>query len=171
MGQANEPMPGQGGTENTANAPKSDGSQKAQPGDEKQKSVTRGGSGPDGQDVPDNSKPAEANKEFADRVANLQLEDPKSRATPEKRQLAGITDEEWQQFLKTAASYEQSRQKSDRQSKTGPDQLRATSSQWQGGGPRQVRSQPGSNDPASIGQPLAPRELREAQQKFTQKKQ
>jgi collagen type III alpha len=169
MGKANEPMTGQGGAENTANTQKVDGSQKAQPGDEKQKRVTRGGSGPDGQDVPDNSKPAEANKDFADRVANLQLEDLKSRATPEKRQLAGITDEEWQQFLKTAASYEQSRQKSDRQSK--PDQLRATSSQWQGGGPRQVRSQPGGNDPASIGQPQAPPELREAQHKFTQKKQ
>src|SRR5262249_25253838 len=152
MGQANEPMTGQGGAENAANAKKGDGSQKAQPGDEKQKNVTRGGSGPDGQDVPDNSKPAEANKEFADRVANLQLEDLKSRATPEKRQLAGISDEEWQQFLKTAAGYQQTLQKLDRQPKNGPDQLRATSSQLQSGGARPVQSGPRGRRYSSIRQ-------------------
>ncbi|GEM_PF-2017796 len=171
MGQAEDPMNVHGGNQPNPMVKKGDHPQKNQPGDSNAKNAARGGSGPDGQNVPDNSKPAEANENFANRVTNLQLEELKKRVTPDKLKLVGISDEEWQQHLKNAQAYQQLLQKLDRQPKNGPSQIRANSSQLQGGGPRQVKSQPGNNDPTSIGQPLAPPELREAQRLFTQKKQ
>ena len=94
----------------------------------------------------------------------------KNRLTPEKRKLARSSDEEWQQYLKAAQNYQQSLQNLRVQPKNAQDRIRAHASQLKGGGPRQVTGQPGNGDPASIGQPLPPPDLREAQRLFTGQK-
>lgn len=145
--------------------------QKNKSGDDNTTTAKKPGrSGPGGENVPDNLKPTAADKDFADRVANLQLEELKNRVTPDTLKRAGVSDEEWQQFLKNAADYEQLRAKLQNQPKKEPDKVRAKPGQFAGTNPRAVANPAANANPASIGQPLPPPELREAQRRFTQPK-
>lgn len=170
--KAEDPMNAKaGGNEPSPMGKKGQESPKNKPGDDPTTTAKKpGATGPGGEDVPDHLKPAAADKDFADRVANLQLEELKNRVTPETLKRAGVSDEEWQQFLKNAAAYEQLRAKLQNQPKKEPDKMRAKPGQFAGTNPRAVAN-PGANaNPTSIGQPLPPPELREAQRRFTQQK-
>lgn len=126
------------------------------------------GSGPDGQGAQDKPNPSVADKSN-DRVGNLQLEHLRDRVTPDVLKQAGVTPEEWQQYLKNAQAYEELRNKIANQPKIGPDKLKGKTSQLTNVGPRSVQSPAGAANPANIGQGVVPPELRRAQELFTKK--
>src|SRR5262249_27219179 len=96
--------------------------------------------------------------------------DLKKRVNPDVLKRAGISEAEWQQFLKDAAAYEQLRDKLRTQPKSEPDRIRGKGTQLPGAASRVVQNQPGTANPASIGQALPPPELRQAQDRFTKQK-
>jgi hypothetical protein len=107
-----------------------------------------------------------ANDDFAGRGGMLQLEDLKSKVTPELLKKLNWSDKDWQQFQAQARQYEMSRKR--QQQMAGMEKTRAGSSLLPSTGPRKVDStgEPRSDD-LSAGQALPPPEFRDAQRAFT----
>ncbi|MCI0684655.1 MAG: hypothetical protein L0Y71_21370 [Gemmataceae bacterium] len=160
-----------GGDEQNPMPPKGQAPQKTKSGnDQATTAKNTGGSGPGAENAPDHLKPTAADKDFADRLANLQLEEFKDRVTPETLKRAGVSDEAWERYLKSAEAYERLRAKLQNQPKSEPDKLRAKPGQFVDTGPRAVSNPAATTNPASIGRALPPFELREAQRRFTKQK-
>ncbi len=64
------------------------------------------GSGSSSDGIRDDIQVKAANREFARRLGQLQLDDWRKRLTPERLKKAGMTDADLQRFLKTAAAYD-----------------------------------------------------------------
>jgi hypothetical protein len=54
---------------------------------------------------PEELKVAAANREFAARIGQMQLEDWKKRISPEVLKRAGVSEAEWQRYVKSMQSY------------------------------------------------------------------
>jgi hypothetical protein len=130
-----------------------------------------GHSKPGGKGIGDEVKPSAANAEHAGRGGNLQLEDLKSRVTPELLKKAGLNEADWQRYLKQAEAYDELlRQRSSDRRPSRPNEARGTGSRLPGTGPSQVQgAQPNTSSPLEGGQALPPPELRDAQRRFSSK--
>jgi hypothetical protein len=73
---------------------------------EKMKGKNPFGSGGQSPGISDELKTTIANREFAARIGQLQLDDWKKRMTPDLLKKAGMTDADWQRYLKAAQSYD-----------------------------------------------------------------
>jgi hypothetical protein len=74
---------------------------------EKTKGPNLGGSGgPKKDDLPRDVKIAVANREFAAKIGQLQLDDWRKRLTPDLLKRAGLSDEDWQRYIKNAQAYD-----------------------------------------------------------------
>ncbi|MFO0863628.1 MAG: hypothetical protein U0744_03030 [Gemmataceae bacterium] len=122
---------------------------------------------PNQKGVTDDPKGTEANKEFANRGGNLQLEtirDLMKKLTPEKRRELGMSDSDWQQFQKNAAEYEKLMNRPNRPD--GKD-LQAGKTKIGPGGIRTVQGAKEPANPLESGQALPPPEFRDPQRIFT----
>ena len=139
------------------------------PSNEKKTDGTASGQkfNPNQKGVSDDPKGSEANKEFANRGGNLQLEtirDLMKKLTPENREKLGMSDAEWQQFQKNAAEYEKLMNRMNRFD--GKDLKSGTAKIGPGG----IRTVQGAKEPATpleSGQALPPPEFRDPQRIFT----
>ncbi len=74
---------------------------------EKEKMLNPFGSKPGiSQGIGDDIKAAAANREFAARIGQMQLDDWKKRLTPDLLKKAGMTEADWQRYLKNQESYD-----------------------------------------------------------------
>ncbi len=64
------------------------------------------GSGGKSPGLSDEIKAAAANREFAARIAQMQLDDWKKRVSPELLKKAGLSEAEWQRYVKSVQSYD-----------------------------------------------------------------
>jgi len=143
--------------------------QKPKDGKEPSNTGKSNGSGPNAAGPQDKLQGTDPNKDFASRGGDLQLEDLKKRMTPEMRKAAGISDEEWSNFLEKAQAYEQMRRKLQNQPKNAePTEKRGAASQLQNVAPRQVQNLGGNVNPLDAGLAQPPPELRDAQRRFNQ---
>lgn len=125
-----------------------------------------GGSGKNGAGIADKLKETPANELFSKKGGELQLEDLKKRITPEVLKKAGLTDADWQQFLKDAQAYnEMLRQQA--KAKPGLTQ-KGTTSKLGSLNPQEVKTDPNAVlDPLQSGRALPPPEFRLPQKRFT----
>ncbi|MBX9678270.1 MAG: hypothetical protein K2X38_05860 [Gemmataceae bacterium] len=122
---------------------------------------------PNQKGVSDDPKGTEANKDFANRGGNLQLEsirDLMKKLTPENREKLGMSDAEWQQFQKNAAEYEKLMNRMNRPD--GKD-LKSGAAKIGPGGIRTVQGAKEPATPLESGQALPPPEFRDPQRIFT----
>jgi collagen type III alpha len=75
-------------------------------GKEKKKGPNRFGSGGTSAGIGDAVKAAAANREFASRIGQMQLDDWKKRVTPDLLKKAGLSEAEWQRYVKNMQSYD-----------------------------------------------------------------
>ena len=131
-----------------------------------------GNFGPEGKGILDNYAKMKANQEFVKRGGLLQLLKLKDRVTPDLLQKAGLTEKDWQQFLKDASAYEELLSREKSLTSTKPNQAQGTTNKLITTGPRPIGSQPNAQvDPLQSGRPLPPPEFRESQNEFTKRKQ
>ena len=76
------------------------------PGLEEKKGPNRFGSGGQTQGISDDVKATIANREFASRVNQMQLDDWKKQMTPDLLKKAGMTEADWQRYLKSAQAHD-----------------------------------------------------------------
>jgi collagen type III alpha len=173
-GMGNDPTNaavGKTGPQKSQEAGKSEGPSQGPPPPEITRGDNKGGSetgsfGPGSPGMVDDPRPKEANPDFARRGGDLQLEELKNRVTDEIRKRAGVSDEEWQRFLKDAEAYQRRLQREARQA--NKIDLRGDLTQIRGSGLRQIRTTPnGQQDPLTVGQGVAPPEFRDAHRRFT----
>jgi hypothetical protein len=126
-----------------------------------------GGSGPGGKGLVDDPKARDPNADFAKRGGDLTLEDwqkVKDKVTPEVLKKAGVSPQEWQQWLKDYQAYQE---KLRRLATQTPDP-RATRSQLSSRNLSQVKpGTPGGPDPLQAERGQAPPELRPGYNRFT----
>lgn len=114
-------------------------------------------------------KPQAPDKDAGNRGGNLTLEDMKDlikKTGPAERKQAGISESDWQKFLKDVQAYEQALQKQRALAKL--DKTRGGNTKLKGSGPFQVGSD--KNDPLDTLQGsrfLPPPEFRQAHREFT----
>ncbi len=108
-----------------------------------------------------------ANREFARRIGQLQLDDWRKRLTPGKRQNAGLSETDWQRYLKTASAYDALVQKLNakllRDALT--KDLRGSTATLPGGAVAPTLTGDGAPLDPTLAAP--PPELRDAQRRFT----
>ena len=110
-------------------------------------------------------------EEFRKKLGSLQLdniEDLKRRIPPDVLKKAGISDAEWQRFLKNAAEYQRFVDRN--RPKAGPDEktLSGGTSKIAGQGPRAVETLPGAPQSSEQGAAVSPPlEFQDAQRTFT----
>lgn len=126
-----------------------------------------GQSGPGGQGASDDPKAQAPDASAARRGGDLSLEELKKKITPDILKKAGLTERDWQQFLKNYQAYEDMRQKLARQA--GPkDTQRGDPSLLPGSGLRKVSQTPNAKtDPLQTGTAQPPPEFREYHRLFT----
>lgn len=105
-----------------------------------------------------------ANKEFAGRGGDMQLDELKRRVTPEMLRKAGISEAEWRRYLKSAEAYDAlARKVRARRPRSAGSTARP-----QGTRPAQVGGLPSTgDDPLDAGRAPPPPELRDSQRLFT----
>jgi hypothetical protein len=126
------------------------------------------GSGGESAGIADAVKTAAANREFARRIGQMQLEDWKKRVTPELLKKAGLSEAEWQRYLKNMQSYDALVRRLN--SKLVNDALKK---ELRGGanpstGVREVESG-ASNELNESGRAPAPPDLRDAQSRHSKR--
>jgi collagen type III alpha len=118
----------------------------------------------------DDPKAQAPKAEFAKRSGNLSLEDLQSlirKVDPSILKRAGMSDKEWQQFLKDAQVYENMIRR-EKNRPLGPDRLKGSSGALPSVRPGQVGSNVESReDPLQADQAQPPPEFREAYRAFT----
>jgi collagen type III alpha len=145
-------------------------SKSAQPSEAPPKEPGAGGqSQPGGSLTGEEGKPGQANAEFARQGGSLQLEDLKKRVTPEILKKAGLTDADWQRYLKQAQTYDQLLHKqTGRRSAAKTNEVRGSGGSFAGTAPGRVNGVPAADAaPLDAGQAQPPPELREAQRRFS----
>jgi hypothetical protein len=75
-------------------------------GKEKKKGPNTFGSGTKSPGIGDEVKAAAANREFASRIGQMQLDDWKKRVTPDVLKKAGLSEAEWHRYVKNVQSYD-----------------------------------------------------------------
>lgn len=123
-----------------------------------------GTSGPSG-GITEEPKARDPNEEFARRGGEMQLEDLKKVVTPGLLKRAGITEQEWQEFLRGARAYDKTLQA--RPKTPGKVDLRGGPTGLRGGGPRRIGPGGQQQDPLSVGRGVPPPEFRDAHRQFT----
>lgn len=120
----------------------------------------------------DNIKPLTADDAFKRRLGNLQLdniEELKKRLPPEVRKRAGISETEWQQFLRNVQEY-QRLSDSARKRDEMKELRKGVAGKLTPTGPRVVEpSLQNRLDPLATGQAAPPLEFQDAQRRFTRK--
>jgi collagen type III alpha len=112
--------------------------------------------------------------EFRRKLGNLQLdniEDLKKRFPPEVRKTAGVSEAEWQQFLKNAAEYQRYLQRHRPEARPDAKTLTDGKSTIAGQGAQAVQTAPGAERSTVEGSAIAPPpEFEDAQRAFTRGK-
>jgi collagen type III alpha len=112
--------------------------------------------------------------EFRRKLGNLQIEnieDLKRRITKEVRDKAGVSDPEWQQFLKNAAEYQRYLERHRPAPRADAKTLTGGNSTIAGPGVQAVESRPGAQQSSTEGAAVSPPlEFRDAQRDFTRGK-
>jgi len=75
-------------------------------GKEKKKGPNTFGSGTKSPGIGDEVKAAAANREFASRIGQMQLDDWKKRMTPGLLKKAGLSEADWQRYVNNLQSYD-----------------------------------------------------------------
>jgi hypothetical protein len=135
-------------------------------GKEKKKGPNTFGSGGTSAGIADEVKAAAANREFASRIGQMQLDDWKKRATPDLLKKAGLSEAEWQRYVKNMQSYDALVRQLN--AKLVKDALKK---ELRGGtnpnaGIREVEGTGPSGDPLDAGRAPPPPELRDAVRRF-----
>jgi hypothetical protein len=135
-------------------------------GKEKKKGPNTFGSGTKSPGIGDEVKAAAANREFASRIGQMQLDDWKKRMTPELLKKAGLSEAEWQRYVKNMQSYDALVRQLN--AKLIKDALKK---ELRGGtnpsaGIREVAGTKTSGDPLDAGRAPPPPELRDAMNRF-----
>lgn len=149
--------------------PQVDGAAKGDTGEDAEKAQAKGGSRfgnkTSGNSAGDDPKASNPDAAAQKRAADLQLEELKNRVTPETLKKSGITDAQWQQFLKDAQRYNELLQKTQAAKKATE---KGATSQLPSTGPRTVNTNPDVNpDPLLSNRFQPPPEFRDAQRQFT----
>lgn len=125
------------------------------------------GSGSKSEGIRDDIQVKAANREFARRLGQLQLDDWRKRLTPERLKKAGLTDTDWQRYLKNATAYDALVQQLN--AKLLRDalakELRGSTANLPGGAV--TPTQQGNDTPLDPTLAAPPPELRDAQRRFT----
>jgi hypothetical protein len=113
----------------------------------------------------------EVTKDFLKRGGVLQLQKLKDRLTPNMIKKAGLSEKDWDEFMKDAAAYERLLRAQEAALKNPKNQAKGTTSNIvTSPGPRPIGSSPNAQvDPLSTNRALPPAEFREAQNKFTER--
>ncbi|HEX3316122.1 MAG TPA: hypothetical protein VHR72_14590 [Gemmataceae bacterium] len=110
-------------------------------------------------------------EEFRRKLGNLQIDDIealKRRISKKVREDAGVSDQEWQQFLKNAAEYKRLIERHRPAARPDEKTLTGGKSQIAGQGPRRVDASPGATQSSLEGAAAAPPpEFEDAQRAFT----
>jgi hypothetical protein len=132
------------------------------------KGPNRFGSGGRSEGVSDAVKTTIANREFAARIGQMQLDDWKKRLTPDLLKRAGVSEADWQRFLKSRQAYDALiRQANAKLIRDSAKDLRAAGNH-SAVGPTTVQS--GSNaNPLDPAHALGPPDLRDAHSRFLKK--
>ena len=116
--------------------------------------------------ISDELKAAAANREFAARIGQMQLDDWKNRITPDLLKKAGLTQDDWQRFIKNTQSYDALvRQLNAEIARKALKELNGPRSAV--GARLQVIENTGTSNEAGAGKVLPPPELRDAVKRFT----
>jgi hypothetical protein len=116
--------------------------------------------------ISDAVKAAAANREFARRIGQMQLDDWKKRLTPDLRKKAGISEAEWQQFVSKMQTYDALVRQLNA-TKALADLREVRNRQPGGSGPTLLQGANVSDDLHDGGHALPPPELRDAQRRFS----
>jgi hypothetical protein len=118
--------------------------------------------------IADDVKAAAANREFARRIAQMQLDDWKKNVTPDVLKKAGLSEADWQRFVKNAQVYDALvRQWNTQLAKKQINELRGRTGAPSGSGPRAVDATGIGGGPLDARYAPTPPELRDAQDRFT----
>lgn len=164
-GEAKDGNPQQGDT-----SAKSDGQDASNQAKAENKTGGRyANTGQSGSGIPDEFTPDAPNIHHAQRGGDLQLEDLKKRMTPEMRKKAGLTEEDWQRFLKDAEAYNQMiRRQQAAGLKKDLSEMRGNASFLPTQKARDIVANPaGKVDPLQSNFAQPPLEFRDAQRAFT----
>ncbi len=118
-----------------------------------------------GKGMGDELKETKANPDHRKEAGNLQLEDWKQKITPDLLKRAGLSDADWQRYVKNAQAYDDMvrRLNGSRIAKGKNPDARGEGSSFPGGAARVVGDLPSvSGDPLNSGQAQPPAELRDA---------
>jgi hypothetical protein len=131
-----------------------------------------GSSGPGARGMSDDPKAKPPDESLGKRGGELTLEDLKSlkdKMTAEKRKKAGISDEEWQRFLKGIQDYEDMLRRQQAQTAKNPDKSKGIGSVLKTFNPKILNPMENPNvDPLNTGRFLPPPEVLDAPRRFTQ---
>jgi hypothetical protein len=118
--------------------------------------------------ISDEVKIAAANRDFAARIGQMQLDDWKKRVTPDLLEKAGLSEAEWQRYLKNRPAYDALVRQLN--AKLFKDAVRKElrGSVNPGAGIREVGSATTSNDSLGAGRGRTPPELRDAVRRFSE---
>jgi hypothetical protein len=139
-------------------------------GDKKKGPNPFGSGGPKSGELPADVKLAVANREFAAKIGQMQLDDWKKRLTPDLLRRAGLSEADWQRYVKNMQSYDALVRQ------LNAEQIRAAHKRGQGGalpnaGARQVEGGGTSSDTLDGGRVLPPPELIDPHRRFAERKQ
>lgn len=127
--------------------------------------------GPGGKGQFDDPLANNPNEKFGKKAGDLSLDKLKDKVTPDMLKKAGLSEKEWQQYLKDAQAYEEMlrRQKAQQSGKL-PNELKGGPSFLPGQGPRHLNpNAKGPTDPLQTNQGQAPPGFREDYQLWTTK--
>jgi len=117
--------------------------------------------------ISDEVKTTIANREFAARIGQMQLDDWKKRLTPDLLKRAGLTDADWQRFLKNREAHDALVRKLNAALiRENVKELRGNASMRPGVGPTAVQSVGPSGERLGSGNTSAPPELIEAERRL-----
>ena len=133
-------------------------------GQEKKKVPNPAGTLGKSQGISDDVKTAAANREFAARIGQMQLDDWKKRLTPDLLKKAGLSDEDWQRYMKSVQSYDALVRQLN--AKLAQKALKDMNAPRIGSGIRVIEGGKTSDDPLNVGPTPAPPDLRDAQDRF-----
>ena len=140
------------------------------PGTEKKKGDNTFGFAGKSPGIGDDVKAAAANREFARKIGQMQLDDWKKRMTPAMLKKAGMTDAEWQQFLKNMQTYDALvRQLNAQLAKAQMREKRGTRPSTAGTSVL-IEGPTTSDGPLDSFRALPPPDLRDAQRRFSTRK-